>query len=390
MEFNFFSNHNVQFGAGKRDQLPKLAEFYGDTLLLITGAESLRKSDKWPQLLKQLKKKFISIYKTNIATEPSPSIIDEIVRKNRNKNINVIVAIGGGSVIDAGKAVSAMITKKESITEYLEGVGNLSHDGKKVPFIALPTTSGTGSEATKNAVISLVGENGFKKSLRHDNFVPDIAIVDPEMTLSCPPNIAAACGMDALTQLLESFVSTQCSIMTDSLASGALQILGDSLITAINKQTHDINALTKISYASYISGLTLANAGLGAVHGFAAAIGGLFKIPHGVICGTLLAQTCRINIESLIKTDPNGIALKKYCKAANSLDPANHFTDPEEGSLHLISLLDALTTQLNMPRLGLYGVTEKDIVKIIKSTGLKNNPVKLSSEQLAKILRARF
>jgi alcohol dehydrogenase class IV len=128
--------------------------------------------------------------------------------------------------------------------------------GKKIPFIALPTTSGTGSEATKNAVISRVGENGFKSSLRHDNFVLDIAIVDSSLALTCPPETTAACGMDALTQLLESLVSTQSSPMTDSLALGALRILGDSLITTATKQVHDIDARTKISYASYISGST--------------------------------------------------------------------------------------------------------------------------------------
>jgi len=244
MEFNFFANQ-LQFGPGKIDQLPKLARFYGKNLLLITGAKSFQESDQWPQLLKQLKKKSINIFQAMVTTEPSPLIIDEIVTRYQDQKIGVIAAIGGGSVIDAGKAVAAMMTKEESIIEYLEVVGNRSHDGKKVPFIALPTTSGTGSEGTKNAVISQVGENGFKLSLRHDNFVPDIAIIDPELTLNCPPKTTAACGMDALTQLLESLVSTQASIMTDSLALGALGILGDSLINATTRQTCDIDLIVR-------------------------------------------------------------------------------------------------------------------------------------------------
>ncbi|MCP4673859.1 MAG: iron-containing alcohol dehydrogenase [Desulfobacula sp.] len=390
MEFIFFANHHVQFGPGKIGQLPKLVRLYGKTLLLITGTESFQKSDHWPQLFSELKKKSITIYQATVKTEPSPLIIDEIVRKYRGRNIDVIAAIGGGSVIDAGKAVSAMMKKKESIIEYLEGIGSKSHDGEKLPFIALPTTSGTGSEATKNAVISQLGKNGFKKSLRHNNFIPDIAVVDPELTINCPARITAACGMDALTQVLESYISTNACAMTDSLAHGALTVIGDSLVPVSTTQPDNIEARTRISYASYISGLTLANAGLGVVHGFASVIGGLFDIPHGVVCGTLLAQTCRMNIESLLQTDPDGIALKKYNKAANLLDPSNCIQDTGDGSRHLVSLLEAWTSQLDIPTLGSYGVADKDINRIVKSTGLKNNPVILSSEQLSHILRSRL
>ncbi|OGR15502.1 MAG: hypothetical protein A2097_05495 [Desulfobacula sp. GWF2_41_7] len=390
MEFNYSANPHIQFGPGKIDQLPKLARFYGDSLLLITGTESFQKSDHWPKLLKALEKKSIVIYQATVKTEPSPFIIDGIIRKFRDKNIDAVAAIGGGSVIDAGKAVSAMMTKKESIIEYLEGVGNRSHDGKKIPFIALPTTSGTGSEATKNAVISQPGENGFKKSLRHDKFVPDIAIVDPELTVDCPSKITAACGMDALTQLLESFASPGSSIMTDSLVEGALRILGDSLIRAAIKNPCDIDARTKLSYASYISGLTLANAGLGVVHGFASVIGGLFNIPHGVICGTLLSETIRQNVESLISMDPDSPALHKYARAACLLSPTHFSEDRVESSRYLVSLLTEWTEQLEIPGLGAYGVTHKDIHRIVSATGQKNNPIQLSVEKLSRILQARL
>ncbi len=390
MEFNFFSNPHVQFGAGKIDRLPELAKVYGNTLLLITGAESFPKSDHWSLLLKKFKNKSMTIYHAAVKTEPSPSIIDEIVCRYKEQNIDVIAAIGGGSVLDAGKAVSAMMTQKESIINYLEGVGNKSHDGKKIPFIALPTTSGTGSEATKNAVISQVGKNGFKKSLRHDNLVPDIAIIDPELTLNCPAETTAACGMDALTQLLESLVSTRSSIMTDSLTFGALELLGDSLISAVTKSPHDIKTRTKISYASYISGLTLANAGLGVVHGFASVIGGQFKIPHGVICGTLLSEVSRQNIESLISENPNSLALKKYARAARFLSPAHLSEDPVEGSRYLITLLGDWTDQLNIPGLSEYGVTLEDINFIVNATSQKNNPVQLPQKNLVQILTARL
>lgn len=389
MDFTFFSNPQLQFGPGKRSMLPGLIKNYGNRLLLITGAESFQKSDYWPLLLKNLKKKSITLYHAVVETEPSPDIIDEIVRQYKAKSIDVIVAIGGGSVMDAGKAVSAMMTKDESIIEYLEGMGNLSHDGKKIPFIAVPTTSGTGSEATKNAVISQVGKDGFKKSLRHDNFIPDIAIVDPELTLTCPPGITAACGMDALTQLLESLVSTKASPMTDSLVLGALKILKDSLISAAIEKPHDIDARTRISYASYISGLTLANAGLGVVHGLASPIGGLFKIPHGVACGTLVSEVTRENIEALISMD-EGPALEKYARAAGLLRPSRASSDPIKGAKNLIAILEEWTNKLNMPGLGSYGMTKKDINSIVETAGQKNNPVKLPERKLYRILEARL
>lgn len=412
MEFNFFSNPHLEFGPGKLAKLPKLASRYGKNLLLITGAESFEKSDHGQTLLKDLLHQSFTIYRERVNQEPSVFIIDEIVKRYKGQRIDVIAAVGGGSVIDAGKAVSAMMTKNESIIEYLEGVGSRSHDGKKIPFIALPTTSGTGSEATKNAVINnrvgknnSVGKNGFKRSLRHDNFVPDIAIVDPELTLNCPPQTTAACGMDALTQLLESLVSTKGSAMTDSLALGALKIMGNSLIPGTSKVSHDIDARTKISYASYISGLTLANAGLGVVHGFASVIGGLFEIPHGVICGTLLCETTRQNIESLISTHPSSPALEKYAKAALFLSPSpDAYTigfdcqgscdhDPESfvaGSRNLVTILEKWTDKLKMPRLGEYGLEPCDIDSIIRVTGQKNNPVQLSKEKLSRILQARL
>lgn len=390
MEFNFFSNPQVQFGPGKIAQLPTLAKFYGNRLLLITGAASFKKSHLWEPLLTALKNQSVTVHQAIVNEEPSPLIIDAIVDTHRDKKIDVIAAIGGGSAIDAGKAVSAMMTKTESVIEYLEGVGSRSHDGRKIPFIAIPTTSGTGSEATKNAVISQVGPNGFKKSLRHDNFIPDVAIVDPELTLGCPHDITAACGMDALTQLLESLVSTQSSILTDSIALGALKTLGDSLITAASEQPDDIDARTKISYASYISGLTLANAGLGLVHGFASVIGGLFKIPHGVVCGTLLSEVTRQNIELLISLDPNSPALNKYAKAARFLSSSPIPEDAVVNSRLLATILTEWTEQLNMPHLGEYGVTLKDIDRIVSETGQKNNPVQLPNKKMADILEARI
>jgi len=388
-DFKFIVNTQLYFGAGKFKLLPKLMNSFGENLLLISGGESLKKSSQYKWLLNVLKNSSAKIYFSSIQSEPSPNQVDEIVRIYQKKNIHVVISIGGGSVIDAGKAVSAMLTKKDSISVYLEDVGSQIHDGKKIPFIAVPTTAGTGSEATKNAVLSLVSEKGFKKSLRHEKFVPDIAVVDPELTLSCPGGITAACGMDALTQLIESYVSINASPMTDSLVLGGLRIMGDAVLKSTVVDPTDMEARTRICYGSYISGLTLANAGLGVVHGFAAVIGGFFPIPHGVICGTLLAQVTQKNIEALIRLDPEGNSLLKYANAGKLLGKTKK-NDLIGNARALSDLLMEWTEILKIPLLGQFGVTKDDINKIVSVTAQKNNPVTLTKEDLKDILKNRI
>lgn len=391
MNFTFFANQRLYFGPGSLHRLPELAAAHGPNLLLITGSASFLNSPHWPELTRGLAAVSVNTRTAAIHREPAPADIDAIVDRFRNRSVDVVAAIGGGSVLDAGKAVSAMLLKPGSVTRYLEGVGDKVPDGKKLPFIAAPTTAGTGSEATKNAVITQPGE--FKKSLRHDAFVPDAAIVDPALTLGCSPDITAACGMDALTQLLESLVSTGSSPYTDALALSGLAGLGDALALAAapgNDASRELDARTRLSYASYLSGLTLANAGLGTVHGFAAVIGGMVDIPHGVVCGTLMAETFRQTVLALAAADPGHPALAKLEQAGRLMGMTGPETDTKAACLAFCDRLAHLTRTVNIPGLGQFGVTADDIPSIVSRTGQKNNPARLSPETLTRILHHRL
>jgi len=359
----------------------------------VIGGSSLKASGKWDEIESEMLKNAINFHSISINGEPTPTLIDNAVKNFRQKKIDLIIGIGGGSVIDTGKAISAMILKNNSVKNYLEGVGDKVHDGEKIPFIAIPTTSGTGSEVTKNAVITEVGTNGFKKSLRHDNLIPNFAIVDPELVVHCPPSITAACGMDAFTQLLEAYLSPVSSPFTDALALSGIKEMKENLISVYRYGSSDINGRSAMSYGSLISGIVLANAGLGIVHGFASSIGGMFNIPHGVVCGTLLAESVKANVKKLKQIGPDGEhSLMKYAKIGALID-GNYYETNEDPSYNcsvLIENLEEWTEQLNIDSLGKYGISPKDINKIIKKTSLKNNPVHLNPENIKEIVMNRI
>ena len=320
----------------------------------------------------------------SVSGEPSPELIDEIVSGLRAGNIDAVVAIGGGSVIDAGKAVSAMLKADGPVTEYLEDVGAKQHSGLKVPFIAVPTTAGTGSEATANAVLSKPGPEGFKKSLRHVNFTPDVAIVDPELMTGCPPGVTAACGMDAFTHLLESYVSTKASPLTDALAESGMAHVRENLVPACSTLAKDLDTRGAMAYAALVSGMTLANAGLGVVHGMASAIGGRYSIPHGVICGNLVGPATRATIKKLFSEGQQHPALEKYARAGYLL-AGKHFNTIENGCDLLLHTIDTWTRNLELPPLANFGFSEANIDALVAESGNKNNPVKLNKRDIRQI-----
>jgi alcohol dehydrogenase class IV len=391
--FSFASIPHIIFGAGKLIELYDIIPKFGNNVLFVIGGNSLKQSGKWDEITSNLENKSISFDFTSVSGEPSPTVIDENVVKFRNKNLDLIIGIGGGSVIDAGKAISAMLTKDDSITNYLEGVGTKIHDGKKIPYIAIPTTSGTGSEATKNAVISKIGSKGFKRSLRHDNLIPNIAIIDPELVISCPPSVSAACGMDAFTQLLEAYVSSRATPITDALAYSGMKYIGENILQVCTDEAFNVKVRACMAYGSLISGIVLANAGLGIIHGLASPIGGHFNIPHGVVCGTLLAEATKANIDFLQKQGLDGdLGLRKYAKIGALLKGENCVEEIMilEYCLDLIEILQKWTKVLKIDTLGKYGIDENHVSKLVKNAGLKNNPVRLSKEQIKNILINRL
>jgi alcohol dehydrogenase class IV len=385
--FRFARLPQIIFKAGGLNELPSLISSFGRNVVLVTGKTSFVNSGKAELLFEALNTRGISYQKVIISGEPSPEDIDENVSRLSSGKFDCIAGIGGGSVLDAGKAIAAMMYLKESVAEFLEGVGSGEHPGTTLPYIAVPTTSGTGSEATKNAVISKVGKDGFKRSLRHDNFVPKIAIVDPELTVGCPADITAASGMDCFSQLTEAFLSDKSSPYTDALALEGLKEIKSSL-PACYKDGSDIQARSGMAFAALTSGICLANAGLGVVHGFASSLGGRYDIPHGVICGSLMAPANLITVRKLRKQSKRSPALGKYALLGEIFcDVQGKSEDHKIDSF--IEYLRRLSGELHLPHLSEAGVKEKDLPEIAVNTDCKNNPVKLSTEELLEILKLR-
>ena len=386
--FSFKTPPHIIFGPGKLTELEHIIGRFGSRPLLVLGSHSFLQTEHY-QLVQQIFGKLGCNNETvHIGSEPSPAMIDSIVGQLTGKGIDLVIAIGGGSTLDSGKAISAMLVEKKEVARFLEGVGDRTPSGKKLPFIAIPTTSGTGSEATSNAVLSSVGREGFKRSLRHDNYIPNLALVDPTLTLSCAPKLTVACSMDCFTQLVEGYLSTNSSALSEALALEGITAVRRSLRIVCNDGTH-LPARTDLSYGALLSGIVLTNSGLGTVHGFASVIGGLFTIPHGVICGTLMAPANALTLKNLRMKSAHHPALAKYTRLGRIFSEQQHKTDGWYQD-NFIYELQSLAIELDLPKLSEFGVTPADISRIVDKTGNKYNPAQLSKEELADILRSRI
>ncbi len=386
--FSFSTMPKIYFSAGACSQLEEILLPYGRQLLLLTGGHSFDQSDVCQHVLRQLEQTF-SVRRLRVDDEPSPEWVDQAVALHLHDGIDMVLAIGGGSVLDAAKALAGLLPSGDSVMDYLEGVGlGKVYQGPSLPFIAVPTTAGTGSESSKNAVLSRRGVDGFKKSFRHDCLLARCVLLDPVLSLSCSKELTAACGMDALTQLLESYVSTGANPMTDALAESGLRCVRDALLTAVDDGTC-LTARASMLYASCMSGLCLANAGLGSVHGLASPLGAYFPIPHGVACAAVLPAATALNIHCLRRDDAQSDALKRYAFVGRLLLQDPHLSDvaAQDG---LVDLLAQWSAYCGMPSLSAYGVGLDDVPRLLagsRGNSMQTNPIRLSDDEIAALIR---
>lgn len=385
----------IVFGEEKITTVPSQIARLAKRVLIMTGAQSFRATPYWESLLQGLQRLGIS-WETELVTgEPSPEDVDKVVQNYHRQDIEVVLGIGGGSVLDAAKAVAGLLHPGNSVMDHLEGVGkDIPYQGPATPFIAVPTTAGTGSEATKNAVLSRRGENGFKKSFRHDLLVPQVAIVDPNLLASCPADLLAANGMDAFTQLLESYVSTRANPLTDALAISGMTAFRDGFFPVWEGKDSAAVCVgrSQIAYAALLSGITLAQTGLGSVHGLASPLGAFFPCPHGVVCGTLVAEATEINIIALQQRLPESIALIKYAQVGELLAKRS-FARPQEALNSLVKILRTWTDKLALPKLRLFGMQPTDLDKVVshsRGSSMKTNPLELTAMELRELLERRW
>jgi alcohol dehydrogenase class IV len=380
MLFEFATARRVLFGPGTSRQAGALARKAGRRALVVTGRDTARAQF----LLDALRENGVSAVVFSAAGEPSMDAVRQGVELALRENCELVVSLGGGSALDAGKAIAAMLTNPGDVLDYLEVIGGGKALGEpSAPFIAIPTTAGTGSEVTRNAVLGSP-EHRQKVSLRGQSMLPSLAIVDPELTWGVPPAMTAGTGLDALTQLIEPYVCIHRNPMTDALCVEGMRRAAGSLriVFADGRQAA---AREDMAVASLFGGLALSNAGLGAVHGFAGAIGGMFHAPHGAICGALLPHVMEANVRALRQREPRQDALRRYEEIARLLTGRPAAT-ADDG----VEWVRRLAGDLRIPSLGSYGLAPADMTEIIekgsKAGSMKANPIVLTTEEQREIL----
>jgi alcohol dehydrogenase class IV len=382
MRFEFATAGNIIFGPDATTGLAHIVSSYGARVLVLTGSTPNRNHRIFDLLDNE------GLVYTTFSTvgEPTTHTVLAAVAGAKEAQVEVVVSVGGGSVIDAGKAVAAMLTNPGVLEDYLEVVGRGNPlQRRAAPHIAVPTTAGTGAEVTQNAVL-LVPEQKVKVSMRSPLMLPTVAVVDPLLTHGMSPALTASTGLDALTQLIEAFVAKKANPLTDGVCREGLRLVSRSLAEAFrdggNKQAREDMAL-----AALFSGLALANAGLGAVHGFAGPLGGMIDAPHGCICGRLLPGAIKVNVEALRSREKDSTALTRFDEVGRVLT-----RDDDASAASAVEWIARLCRTTNLPGLKSFGLAEKDFPEVMakarKASSMKGNPVELQDEDLLAILQS--
>jgi alcohol dehydrogenase class IV len=382
MHFEFATPARLIFGPGRLADAGTLARELGSRVFVVTGRDPHRAA----RLLDRLAAAQVTATVFSVTGEPSVDDITRGAERARADACDCVIGFGGGSAIDAAKAISVLLTNGGELLDYLEVIGlarPLARPG--VPCIAIPTTAGTGAEVTRNAVL-FSPPHRVKVSLRGPHLLPRIALIDPELTRELPPAITASTGLDALTQLIEPYTSCRAQPFTDALCVDGLRRTARSLRRAF-ENGHDASAREDMALASLFGGLALANAGLGAVHGFAGPLGGMFPAPHGAVCAALLPHVMRANVAALqARGEAGREGLRRYDEVAGLLTGSRHAT-----GLEGVRWVESLVTDLRIPPLSAYGVNAADFPAVIrasaKASSMKANPVALSEAELEAILR---
>jgi alcohol dehydrogenase class IV len=378
MRFEFATATRILFGPGTLREVASAARTLGRRVLIVTG----RSTERAASLGADLAAAGISSAFFSVSEEPSLELVRQGQRFARDEHCDLVIGFGGGSALDAAKAIAALLTNPQDVMEYLEVIGAgqpLSVPG--APFIAIPTTAGTGTEVTRNAVLAS-SEHRVKVSLRSPLMLARLAVIDPELTHDLPPHVTARTGLDALTQLIEPYTSSRANPLTDGYCLEGMQRVARSLRHAYH-DGRDAEARLDMSLASLLGGLSLANAGLGVVHGFAAPIGGMFPAPHGAVCAALLPHGMAMNIRALRARGSE--ALRRYERVARTLTGKSDASG-EEG----VEWVRELVRELQIPPLGTYGIQASDVAtlaeKASKASSMKANPLPLTSDELREVL----
>ncbi|MFX1423107.1 MAG: iron-containing alcohol dehydrogenase [Promethearchaeota archaeon] len=388
MEIELLPTPRILFGLNQFRNLGSLVNELGSRLFVVASGSALNSPETRKTFSVTLAQLNIEYDTYIVKGEPTIEIVDSGVQKAKEFNTDIVLGLGGGSAIDASKAIAGLFTNGGSARDYMEVIGKGSTITKlALPTIAVPTTAGTGSEVTKNAVI-LAKEEKFKASIRSHHLIPKIVIVDPRLMITVPPSITGTCGMDALTQLIEAYTSNKSQPLTDAWALLGIKKASNSLLISY-RNGRSFSAREDMALASLLSGICLANVGLGAVHGFASPMGGL-QIPHGLICAALLVPTIEANIMQLKAVDPKNATLTKYAKLGELVSEKS-FSSIDDAHKALIDYLKKLVQELNIPTLSNFGITDSDIRTFVdkaqKSSSMKYNPIKLKKDVLIEILQ---